>query len=145
VSSSGEEFDPAGDQVLLSSLGAPWREALRSGTLLVQRCIRCSAARWYPRAGCSACGSSEAEDIAASGDGTIVSITTVATNAAPEFSGQTPYVLAMIRLDEGASMIARLSDGGPAPTIGDEVTADWHAPLRHGLTFKLRSPRSDHA
>jgi uncharacterized protein len=61
-----------------------------------------------------------AERFAFAGTGTIYSFTTV--REAPEgFEDQAPYVLALVKLDEGALVTAQLTDIGEPPAIGDRV------------------------
>jgi uncharacterized OB-fold protein len=62
------------------------------------------------------------ERIIFTGNGTIYSLTTV--REAPEgFEHQAPYVLALVRLDEGALITAQITDidESTPPRIGDRV------------------------
>jgi uncharacterized OB-fold protein len=62
------------------------------------------------------------ERFAFTGSGTIYSLTTV--REAPEgFEDQAPYMLALVRLDEGALVTAQITDVDEAdpPRIGDRV------------------------
>lgn len=54
------------------------------------------------------------------GKGEVISFTTV-TEAPAGFEEQAPYVLALIALDEGATITAQLTDLDDAPTIGMRV------------------------
>ncbi len=54
------------------------------------------------------------------GTGEIYSYTTV--QEAPEgFEGQAPYMLALVKLDEGPLITAQITDLDEAPAIGDRV------------------------
>jgi uncharacterized OB-fold protein len=139
VSEPTESVDVSAEGLRLSSAGDSWRESLASDRFLIQVCGRCGTARWYHRAACPACGSVTADDVASGADGRIISLTRVAVNAEPEFHGQAPYTLAFIQLDEGPSLIARMSEGAATCSIGDPVTADWPAADHHVPRFKLRS------
>jgi uncharacterized protein len=60
------------------------------------------------------------ERMAFAGTGVIYSFTTV--REAPEgFEDQAPYVLALVRLDEGQLITAQLTDLEDLPEIGDRV------------------------
>ncbi|MDZ4770234.1 MAG: OB-fold domain-containing protein [Chloroflexota bacterium] len=61
-----------------------------------------------------------AENFTFAGTGVIYSFTTV--REAPEgFEDQAPYVLALIKLDEGTLVTAQLTDLDAPPAIGDRV------------------------
>ena len=62
----------------------------------------------------------QTEKFAFAGTGEIYSLTTV--REAPEgFEDQAPYVLALVKLDEGALVTAQLTDLDELPAIGDRV------------------------
>ncbi len=67
------------------------------------------------------------------GKGEVLSYTTV-TDAPAGFEDQAPYVLAMVKLDEGSTITAQLTDLDAAPEIGMRVEM---------VTRKLRSNGSD--
>jgi hypothetical protein len=54
------------------------------------------------------------------GKGEVLSFTTI-TDAPAGFEEQAPYVLALVRLDEGATITAQLTDLAAAPEIGMRV------------------------
>jgi uncharacterized protein len=54
------------------------------------------------------------------GKGEVLSYTTV-TDAPAGFEDQAPYVLALVRLDEGATITAQLTDLEAAPEVGMRV------------------------
>jgi uncharacterized OB-fold protein len=62
------------------------------------------------------------EKVTFAGTGTIYSYTTV-TEPPAGFEEQAPYVLALVKLDEGPLLTAQITDLGPdeALTIGDRV------------------------
>ena len=62
----------------------------------------------------------QTEHFTFAGTGEIFSYTTV--QEAPEgFEGQAPYVLALIKLDEGPLVTAQVTDVDELPAIGDKV------------------------
>ncbi len=85
---------------------AAWWDATRDQKLLVQRCRRCGHHQHYPRMVCLACGDADLSFVAASGRGTVYSFTVVYRPPAPAFVP--PYVIALVRLDEGPVMLTRI-------------------------------------
>jgi uncharacterized OB-fold protein len=91
---------------------APFWEAARLGRLRIQRCRACGRAVFYPRAVCPHCTSAELEWIDASGRGSVHSFTVV--HRAPEdFRDEAPYVVALVDLEEGVRMMARITGSEP--------------------------------
>lgn len=79
--------------------------------LLIQRCGACGTLRfpWLP--GCNACGSSEWEAVAASGEGTVFSYVVMHHPPFPAFSTSEeagPYAVALIELAEGVRMVSNV-------------------------------------
>jgi len=83
-------------------------EALQRHELYVQRCRSCSTTRFYPRAVCTVCMSSEVEWVRCSGRGTVYSFTVTHQNQAPGFREELPYVLAIVELDEGPRVMTNI-------------------------------------
>jgi uncharacterized OB-fold protein len=91
-----------------------WREAAE-GRLVVQWCPSCGNRQFYPRALCTACGG-EPEWEEASGRGTVYTFTVIRQQGAQPFRDELPYVVAMIRLDEGPLMMGNLT-GCPVDNV----------------------------
>ena len=83
--------------------------AAREGRLLIQRCGRCGEHQWYPRAVCIRCGG-EPGWVEASGRGVVHTFTIVRRSTNPEFAADTPYVFAIVALEEGVRMATRIVD-----------------------------------
>jgi hypothetical protein len=113
--------DPATAPAYGDPLTAPFWEAAARGVLVVQRCRVCGRHQFYPRPYCLACQSDEVAWVAASGRGTVYSMTTVHMEIAPEFPP--PYVVAIVELDEGPRLLTNIV-GGPC-RIGDRVRVTW--------------------
>jgi len=123
----------------LSASGDAWRAALGARRFLLQACARCGRSRWYPRARCPGCGSAEAAPLEADGTGTVFSLSRVAVNAEPGFEGQAPYLIALIRLLEGPSVVARIvAADADRCAIGSSVEPDWTEPGDPTPRFRLR-------
>ena len=107
---------------------APYWEGAREGRLLLQRCGDCGALRFFPRYLCTACGSDRVEWAEASGRGTVHSFTIVHRAAFPEFQARTPYVVALIDLEEGPRMMTNIvGDDALEVAIGDAVIVEFEA------------------
>lgn len=77
-----------------------WNAAL-AGDLLVQRCDTCDRYQHYPRPHCSHCLAQDPSWVKASGTGHIYSFTIVRRTPNEGFADETPYVFALVDLDEG--------------------------------------------
>lgn len=93
--------------------------------LKIQKCQSCEQHIFYPRSICPHCFSEQIEWVTASGYGRIYSYTVVHRSYGP-FSEQTPFVVAVVELDEGVRMLTHVK--GPR----DAVVID--APVR--VTFE---------
>lgn len=83
-----------------------WWDATSERRLLVQRCGSCGHHQHYPRALCTACGSTDLSYVEASGHGTVYSFSVVHRAPHPAFSS--PYVVALVRLAEGPVLLTNL-------------------------------------
>jgi hypothetical protein len=108
---------------IVNADSAPYWEGARSDKLLLQRCGGCGTLRFFPRFLCTACGSDRTEWSEVSGRGTVHSFTIVHRAAFPEFQATTPYVVALIDLEEGPRMMTNIvGDDALSVAIGDTVT-----------------------
>lgn len=92
----------------VSETTRPYWDAARDGRLLLQRCSSCRTWICYPRAWCPSCWSTTLEWQEASGRGRVVTFTIIHQAPFPSYAGDAPYVLAVIRLDEGPQMMANV-------------------------------------
>lgn len=81
-------------------------EGTSRGQLLVRHCESCSKPHWQPRAICPHCGHQKTVFKAASGLGTIYSLTRLHAKGAPV------RTLAYVRLDEGVTMLSNITGNG---------------------------------
>lgn len=110
-----------------------WWEATRHRMLVVQRCDACEAVQHYPRPVCTSCGLAEGFTYAeASGGGTIYSFTVV--HRAPHEAFTPPYVVALVRLDEGPVLLTNITGGAPA--CDARVRLAWE-PLPDGRNLPI--------
>lgn len=93
-----------------------FREGLKRGELLLQKCEDCQKLNMYPRYACPHCQSENLGWQAANGRGIIHSYTVLRTGPPEGFEKDIPYALAVVKLEEGVQLLARL-----AP----DSTGDW--------------------
>jgi uncharacterized protein len=95
-----------------SAITAPYWDAARDGRLLLRRCTECGVVAHPPRPLCPACWAAAFEWVESSGRGRVVSATTVHHPPSPAFA--TPYVLAIVRLEEGPRMMTNIVTDDPS-------------------------------
>ncbi|MBA2947132.1 Zn-ribbon domain-containing OB-fold protein [Streptomyces himalayensis] len=88
----------------------PYWEAAAEGRLLVRRCRACGRAHHYPREFCPHCWSEDTDWERASGRATLYTWSVVHRNDLPPFGTRTPYVAAVVDLEEGPRMMTEVVD-----------------------------------
>jgi hypothetical protein len=97
----------------------PFWDAAREEKLLVQKCQDCDKHIFYPRIACPHCFSDKVEWVEASGKGTVYSYTVVTNNAPSAFIQDMPFVIAIVKLEEGVQMLSNIINCNP-----DDVECD---------------------
>jgi uncharacterized OB-fold protein len=101
---------------------APYWEATRNDTLSLPRCTACGHYQFYPRPICNQCQSRDFAWTPCSGKGMVHSFTVVHRAPSPAFADMVPYVVANIRLAEGAHLMSNVVNCAPQEvTIGMPV------------------------
>lgn len=95
-----------------------WWNATREGRFLVQRCTSCGHRQHYPRNICTACGGTDLTYEEASGRATVYSHTTVRRAPHPAFTP--PYVVALVRLEEGPLLLTNIVGEAPEAVRCDQ-------------------------
>jgi hypothetical protein len=101
----------------------PYWTAAAGGVFLLPKCVACGRFHHHPRPWCPHCWSLDLEWAQPSGRGTLVTYSVVHQPPSPGFD--VPYVLAVVRLDEGPQLMCNLVDADPADVRCDlpvEVT-----------------------
>jgi uncharacterized OB-fold protein len=93
-------------------VSAPYFRACREGKLLIQACPECGHRQFYPRPLCLNCAATP-EWMTASGHGTVHTYTVIRQMLLPPFKDATPYVVAMIDLDEGVRLMGNVISCDP--------------------------------
>jgi uncharacterized OB-fold protein len=105
-------------------------DAAAHGRLLVQRCITCGHHQHYPRTLCTACWSDDLTWVEAKGTGHVATLTVVHMPGHPAWQRETPYVLALVELDEGPRLMTNITGTDPENVyVGMPVRA--HLPGSH--------------
>jgi len=97
----------------------PFWEAAREKRLIIQQCKDCEKHIFYPRIACPHCFSDQVAWVEASGKGKVYSFTVVKNNAPSAFITDMPYVIAIVKLEEGVQMLTNIVGCDP-----ESVTCD---------------------
>ena len=100
-------------------------EGCRQGELRLQRCTRCGHVQLPPRRFCGGCLSDELRWEVASGRGRVKSWSVVRFPLAEAFQAEAPYVVGLIELSEGPTLMAGLRCPPENATIGAEVEVEF--------------------
>jgi uncharacterized OB-fold protein len=93
-----------------SGLNAEFYAHGARGELRFQRCDGCGAWRHPPRVMCARCASERWQWARSSGRGRLFSWTVTHQALAPGFMDATPYVVAVVELEEGPRLVTGLRD-----------------------------------
>jgi uncharacterized OB-fold protein len=100
----------------------PYWSAAREERLLIRRCKACGERHFMPRHLCPYCWSEQLEWVESKGSGRVHSFSIVHRAPTATFAAVTPYVIALVDLDEGARMFANVvGDGALEVAIDDRV------------------------
>jgi uncharacterized OB-fold protein len=107
----------------------PYWEGCKAHELRIQRCAACAHHQFFPRMYCTQCMSDRVEWVEASGRGKVLSYTIVHRPVSPAFKDEIPYVVALVTLDEGPTMMTNIVGWSPQSlAIGMPVAVtfeDW--------------------
>ena len=92
---------------------AAFWEGCQNQRLLIQRCVQCGHLQFFPRSICTACMSEDLEWKQASGRGKVRTYTVIRHPVSRAYADEVPNVLALIRLEEGPTMMSALTDCDP--------------------------------
>lgn len=101
---------PAKPEPVVAPWSQPFWDAAARGVLSLQHCPHCRKFIYYPRVACPHCGSEAIVWREVSGRGTLYSFTIVENNAPSAFVADMPYVVAVVRLEEGVQMLSNIVD-----------------------------------
>jgi len=119
---SGKHLPP------VNAESAPFWDACRAGELHLQRCAACSRWQFYPRLLCTACGGRELAWQQASGKARLATFTIVRRAVSAAYEDDVPYVVALVKLEEGPTMMSNVVDCDPeALEIGMPLEVTFEA------------------
>ena len=87
-------------------------DGVRQGQLVVQRCGTCGELAVPPKAICPACEAATWERAPLGGDGEVASFTVIRVPPA-RLAAEAPYVIAVVRMSEGVSLLGRMAHVPP--------------------------------
>ena len=96
---------------------APFWDACNRGEFLLQRCRDCSKVQYHYRAQCCHCWSSDVEDFASSGEGTVWTFSVVYRNNTRHYKDSTPYVVAVVELEGGVKVFGNVLGCDPESVV----------------------------
>ena len=98
-----------------------WRKIKSRYNLVGSTCRKCGSNYFPPRIVCRKCGrESRMEDMKFSGNGEVVSFTTI--RVPPDtFKDEAPYIVGVVRLDEGPMVEGHILENGNRVDVGTKV------------------------
>jgi len=94
-----------------------WWDSCREQRLLVQLCDDCGAYQFYPRAICSSCSGTSLGWAEAAGTGTVTTFTICRVPVAEAYAEDVPYVVALVKLEEGPTMMSNIVGCDPESVV----------------------------
>ena len=89
-------------------------DGTKAGKLRLQRCKSCSKVYFPPRPFCPECASASVESFDASGKAKLHSYV-INMRPAPGFEAEAPYAIAIVKLDEGPTMMSNIVECEQTP------------------------------
>ena len=129
----------------MSSVSTPFWDGTRARQLLVQWCLTCDRAVFFPRAVCPGCLGTDLEWRASAGTGRVYAVTVEHRPQDRGGASRAPYAIALVDVDEGWRMLTNIVGCDPSDvTVGMPVAVTWE-PLPDGRHLPLFAPvgRSD--
>lgn len=109
-------------QPIANADSKPYWDGAREHKLLIRKCKACDTLHFMPRHLCPECWSDQLEWVQSKGTGSVYSFSIIRRAPLPAFAARTPYVTALIELDEGPRMVANIvGEDALSVQIGDKV------------------------
>ena len=119
----------------------PFWEACRDGRFLLHRCGVCGRSYW-PASRCVDHGDRDMTWVEASGRGLLYTYTILHHAYTPEMKGKTPYVVGVVKLEEGPFFHTNIVECAPTAAAVDMPLEVVMAPHPNGMTLPMFRPRS---
>jgi uncharacterized OB-fold protein len=91
-----------------TAVSAPYWSAIDSGQLRLQQCQSCSGWTFPPSTRCRHCATRDLQWRPTAGTGELLTWSVVHQAPFPSFQGEVPYIVAVVRLDEGPQLMGNL-------------------------------------
>jgi uncharacterized OB-fold protein len=88
----------------------PYWDSIAAHAMKLQRCTRCETFRFYPTPVCPHCFSTDFTWERVSDEGRLYSFSVVHKPVTEDFEPETPYVVALVTLAEGPTLMTNLLD-----------------------------------
>ncbi len=122
-----------------------WWESCRAGRLLIQRCGDCGHHQFYPRSLCSSCLRSNLDWVESAGTGSVTTYTICRVPVAEAYAADVPYVVALVRLEEGPTMMCNIVECDPeSVAVGMPVEVVFESRSEEIALPQFRPPRRVH-
>jgi len=109
-----------------NAVSQPFWDAAKEHRLVLQRSKKTGRYVYYPRAVSPFGANDELTWTAVSGRGTVYSYTVARRPTAPQWAEDVPYVIAIVRLEEGPHLTTNIVGCGPdSVRIGMQVVAEF--------------------
>lgn len=99
----------------------PFWDGCAAGILRYQACARCGNVQKIPRSLCASCQHDALTWHESAGGGVVLSHTTVHRAPTQAFRAETPYVIALIDMDEGFRLMVNVDESAAPAVIGARV------------------------
>lgn len=83
-------------------------DACQQEKIIIQQCKECEHVQFYPRLMCTKCSSREVGWIESSGLARVITYTIVHRPILPAYQQEAPYILAVVQLEEGPTMMTNI-------------------------------------
>ena len=128
---------------IVNEWARPFWEAAKEERLSIQQCTVCDKHIFYPRMACPHCGADDPKWVNASGKGTVYSFTVVQNNAPSAFIQDIPYVVAVVKLEEGVQLLSNIVGCDPADVTCDMPVVVTFEKLDDEFTLPKFTPAID--
>lgn len=124
-----------------TQVSEPFWDAASRGEFALQRCDACVQWFFYPRTHCPHCWSDRVSWHQASGQGVVKSFSVIHRPGHFAWGGVAPYVIALIELAEGPTMLSQLTGPGLEDVAVGRDVAVFYVPVGRFVLpfFKLNS------
>jgi uncharacterized OB-fold protein len=119
---------------------AAWWEGCRKHELLIQSCTKCGHQQFYPRILCTACMSEDLEWTRSSGRGHVITYTICRRAVSKAYDSDVPYVIALVQLEEGPTMMSNIVECDPESVISGMQLEVIFAPWSEEITIPQFRP-----